>query len=400
MPTEATMELIISKVYTGENRASAISKVKNALSIDIDKYNDEFLETNVLDYLKNNGIFQAICADMENMQATQTISCLEEVQDIIGMTFNTNLGLSYFDDIDLHLLELNNPEERVTTGWDSLDAVTNGGFYKKGRCLITFMAETGMGKSLLMSNIAANYVKQGLFPVVISCEMAEHVYAQRIDGHLSGLTVNDLKFKTEELKKSVMDLKERMPSADLVIKEFPPETIDCNTIKNYIDDVIRVKGRTPDIILVDYINLVLPNGGSLKTDNSYSKIGKTTRDLRTLSYAFNVPVVSATQMNRSGYGAAIPSIDNVSESMGIAHVSDYIGALYQNEGDREAGLMRMAHLKNRLAGVVGTSLTFDVSYDNLIISDSDDSFDSLSTSEMEAVFSEADVEFEANILVK
>jgi replicative DNA helicase len=400
IPTPATMELIVSRVYSDDTRVGVISKVRNALAIDVDAYNPEFLEKSVLEYIKNNAIFQVICAYMENMQATQMVSCMEDIIDIAGLTFDTNLGLSYFDDLDIHLLELDNPEERASTGWATMDEATNGGFYKDGRCLITFMAETGMGKSLIMSNIAASYVKMGKFPLVISLEMAEHVYAQRIDGHLSGISVNDLKYRTEDLKASILKIKESQPTADLVIKEFPPETVDSNSIKNYIEDVVRSKGRKPDIILVDYINLVLPNGGASKNDNSYSKIGKTTRDLRTLSYIFNCPVVSATQSNRGGYGAAVPSIENVSESMGIAHVSDFIGALYQNEGDRDAGLIRMISLKNRLAGVVGKTLTFDIDYNNLIISDSDESFDSVSNAELESVFASADVQFENNIMVR
>lgn len=397
LPTPKTMELIISKVFKDEKRKDALIKIKNANSIDISEYNESFLEENVLDYLKNNGTFHTVMRDVQAMQATQTVTCMEEIQNIMNMSFSSDLGFSYFDDIDKHLSTLENPEERITTGWDLMDDITNGGFYKDGRCLITFMAETGMGKSLTMSNIAANYIKKGLFPLVISLEMSEHVYAQRIDAHLSEISVNDLKFKTAELKDKLLKIKEDQPGANLIIKEYPPESIDSITIKNYIEEVIRSVGRSPDIILIDYLNLVLPNGGGNTGDNSYSKIGKTSRDLRTLSYLFNTPVVTATQSNRSGYGSSEPSIENVSESMGIAHVTDLFMALYQLEGDREAGIMRMMSLKNRLAGVVGKSLTFDVDYNNLIISDNYDDFSSVSTIEMDSILSEASIEFEQSI---
>jgi KaiC/GvpD/RAD55 family RecA-like ATPase len=370
LPKFSDLKLLVNTDFNGkENQKESEVRLKTLASIDLTKYNEEYLLDESVKYLKKNGLYQTLMESIGDIEDCGEIVCFEELQAISRMTFDDGLGLDYLENFDEHVEELNSPDIRTSTGWSSLDHKTNGGFYSDGRCLVTFVAETGMGKSLMLSNIAASWLKMGKFAVIISLEMSENVYATRIDAHLSKMPIGSITKNLKDLSTKIHEFKERNMESKLVIKEYPPETVTSIDIKNYLDNLITSVGRKPDILLVDYINLLMPSTGN-KSDNSYSKIGRVTRDLRALSYIYNCPVISATQSNRDAYGTGDPSIDQISESMAIGHVSDLIGQLYQQSGEREAGIINLKITKNRLGGIINTSISFDIDYETLIIADS------------------------------
>lgn len=370
LPSQKTLDLIILKSFP-EKHKEISSKLNTIYSLNLNDFDKEYLDEQLLNYLRNAGLYWTIMSSIETIEKNKTVSeCMERMRSISTMDFNYDIGLQYFDELDQHLERIANPEARLPTGWDSFDHIMNGGWYKSGRCLAIFIGETHIGKSLVLSNLAANYIKMGKFPVIITLEMCEDVYAQRIDAHISKVDINHIKTNLEKVKSDVEKIKSKFPESDLVIKEFPPDSISCNHIKTYIDKLIVTKKRKPDIIIIDYTNLLIPDGHIEKDSNSYTKIGKVSRQMRALSYHYEIPVVSASQVNRSGYNSTEVSLDKMSESMGIAHTADFVASLWQNEGDREAEIMNFTILKNRLGGRVGKNLQLQIDYSNLVISDS------------------------------
>ena len=374
LPKPATVELLASKMFSNrDDHTQIVSKVKSALNLNTEEYDLEWIDEQMINYLKQAGLYTTVTSSLDEMEKEHKVTCLEKLEKISNMSFNEHLGLNYIEDIDEHIDELLNPESRVSTGWNSLDEVTSGGYNSDGKNLIIFMAEAGMGKSLMLSNSAANYLKKDKFVIIISLEMSEFVYGKRVGAHLSNIDINNLEMNADRLKSDISDLKLKHPDAMLVIKEFPPESISTAHIKNYIDSLVRKHDRKPDAILVDYVNLLLPNDNSSSGDNTYVKVGKVSKDLRALSYHFECPVVSATQVNRGAYDSTEIGMENISDSMGIAHTADFIGALYQEEGQREEGIINLKICKNRFGGIVGKSIPFAINYSNLVISDFDQS---------------------------
>tara|TARA_R110002020_G_scaffold90534_34_gene220546 strand:+ start:494 stop:1852 length:1359 start_codon:yes stop_codon:yes gene_type:complete len=370
LPKRSTIELLTEKKYANTLGKSAQVTIGNALDLNMDKYDLDFLDEQIISYLKNSGLYSTITGSIDQIEKKGQVDCLEDFERIANMSFNDDLGFHYFEEIEEHIDRLTDPENKISTSWASLDECTGGGYNQDGKNLIIFMAEAGMGKSLMLSNAAASYMEDGKFVVIVSLEMSELIYGKRIDAHLSKLDINELENNTNILKTKVRELSEANPDSKLIIKEFPPDSVNTAQIKNYIDGLVRKHKRKPDAILVDYVNLILPNG-DIAGDNTYVRVGKVSKDLRALSYFFECPVISATQINRSGYGSTEPGMENISDSMGIAHTADFIGALYQNEGDRESGLINLKICKNRLGGLVGKCLQFTINYNNLLISDYD-----------------------------
>lgn len=370
VPEKNVVSMILQQY--GESDKTVDSKklemtFKNALEIDVSK-DEEFVKTNVLGYIQNRASYFAIMDDLEYIDKFGDVSnCIEKLQKIIGISFDTNLGLDYFAQLDEHFDEISNPEAMIATLYKAIDNVTYGGFPRLGKALCVFMAQSGIGKSLMLSNLAVNFIQQNLNPVIITLEMPEVVYAKRIDAHISEMNINSLQFNVDKAKEKIRDFHKLCADGRLLIKDYPPSSINCNNIKSYMDRVIS-SGFKPDVLLVDYINLLNTNSNN-KNAGMYERVGDVSRELRALSYYFGIPVISATQSNREGWDTSDVSMSNVSESAGIVHTVDFLAALWQQEGDREANRLNSTILKNRFGGMVGKTNEFHIDYNSLRLKD-------------------------------
>lgn len=375
LPTFDTLKLFVEKYY--ENHANpkvvaalaeTVAKLQASNNIKIDKYDSDWLEKEIVDYLQNSGIYWTIMSNVDTITQEQSVAhILNRLQFLSNMNFDVDLGFDYLENIQEHCEELQEDDARISTGWDNMDYVMNGGLLEDGRCLAVIMGQTHIGKSLVLSNMACNMLKNDKFVVIISLEMSEHIYGTRIGAHLSTIDINKLKHNADTLLNRITNLKDKHSNAKLIIKEFPPDSVNCAHLKTYLEKLIAHHGRKPDAIFIDYINLLVPNHQA--TDNSYNKYRTVATEMRSLSYIFNCPIISVTQMNRSGFGSTDPGLDDTSDSMGIPMVADFVGGLYQNEGDKDLGRLNCAVLKNRLGGQVGTRLEFSIDYNNLGIND-------------------------------
>lgn len=152
----------------------------------------------------------------------------------------------------------------------------------------------------------------------------------------------------------------------ILIKEFPPSTITPNQLKAFIKKIID-SGIRIDCIVLDYINLIHSPIGS----NSYERIKHVAEQCRAMTYTFKCPMVSASQIGRQGYNVDNPGMETVSESIGLVATCDVVGSIFQQEGDREAGIIRMGLPKNRY-GARGMTQIMRIDYSNLSIYQSDE----------------------------
>ena len=344
--------------------------IDSALSIEIG-IDKEILEKYLNDFIRKQALYTAIMDNVEDIEKDSDAvldKCLARFDEINKISFmQKDLGMDYFDldDMAKHWEYITNPEARIPFLWDGFDRYTNGGVLKNGKMLFLFMGQAGLGKSLFLSNLAVNYLRQGLSVVVISLEMSQDVYAQRFDAHISTNEINHLKDtmfdSCEKIKKFYKD----HPGANLYIKEYPPRSIRSSDIEIYLEN-LQLAGKKFDVVIVDYLNLVLPR---VHSDNMYKDGLSVSEELRALSYKFGVPVISAVQANTEGMNNEHIDMNNISESRGIAHTCDALFALFQMPEDRENGIINVRINKNRLGGMVGKVIPMKINSENLIISD-------------------------------
>lgn len=335
---------------------------------------DDLVNSNVREFVRRGAFYNALFDNAEQLEKRSgdyrkvVDDCLANFDRVQKIVFSdVDIGMDYFDPDHMaaHWEYVTNPEAKIKTGWESVDRFTNGGFLKGGKMLALFMAQAGLGKSVFLSNLAVNFLKQDLSVVVISLEMSQDVYATRFDAHISSGNINQLGEDPERAKKRIEQFHAAHPKARLYVKEHPPRSVSTKDIELYLDN-LRAAGKTFDVVVVDYLNLVLPNR---RTDSMFKDGLAVSEELRALSYKYGCPVVSAVQCNTEGMASAEIDMQNVSESRGIVHTVDALFALYQLDEDRENGVVNLKVVKNRLGGMVGKHASFKLDPDNLTLAD-------------------------------
>ena len=262
-----------------------------------------------------------------------------------------------------HIDYLTNPAARIASGWNCLDEITHGGFFKDGKFLGVFMAQAGLGKSNILANLGYNFLRQNLKVAVISMEMSQNVYLRRFDSLISKIDIDSL-----GLSSMVGQLKEKItkfykfdyPGARLNVKEFAPNSKSSKNIEQYVEELVVAKGWKPDVLIIDYLNLLKPNASSSRADTTMYEDGKVvSEELRAMSYHLQIPVLTAVQCNSSGFNTADIGMQNIAESRGIAHTADFIAGLYQTEDEQMDGVFHMKILKSRLGDKANLKFEFD-----------------------------------------
>jgi KaiC/GvpD/RAD55 family RecA-like ATPase len=371
LPSTKIVDAMISKYceHHQDLQQSEILRELNEVSrLDIDLSLD-VVQSNLQRFIKEKLLYYTIHDNaVDIMEHGSVDKCIDKFEKIQKLTFEeTNLGMSYFkkEDQEKHWDYINNPVARISSGFDGLDRYTHGGFYRSGKMLGCIMGQAGLGKSLFLSNIAVNCLKQDMNVVVISLEMSEDVYATRFDAHISDSNINRLKENGSTVIERINNFYKQHPNANLFIKEYPPRSVKVSDIVIYLDNLVAA-GNKIDIIIIDYLNLVLPNKSR---DNMYQDIQNVAEKLRALSYIYEVPVITATQATTEGMNNENIGMEHVSESRGIAHTVDLLVGLYQMDEDRNNGIINMRIIKNRLGGCVGKVIPFRVNSESLVLKD-------------------------------
>mgnify|MGYP001026523920 CR=1 FL=1 len=207
---------------------------------------------------------------------------------------------------------------------------------------------TGVGKSLAMCHFAAAAVAAGQNVLYITMEMSEERIAERIDANLLDIPIDQIDKLPKDMFKSKIATLKRKTQGELMIKEYPTGAASAAHFRSLLNEYKLKKNFVPDIIFVDYLNICassrLKMGGSM---NSYTYIKSIAEELRGLAQEFNLPLVSATQTTRSGFGNSDIGLEDTSESFGLPATADLMFALTTNDELEAMGQIAIKQLKNR-----------------------------------------------------
>lgn len=371
---------VIGGFFSKRNDTPTLTELKTYLTDDQDKqafkrviesfkdlgkkYNRDELYENTEQFLKERAVYTTMLevADKCANSDVDTADIYEKFNKACGISLSVDKGHDYFEDIDLHVEDLLTTDSTISTTWDWLDEKLGGGYMEQGRSLYVFAGETNIGKSIFLGNTATNIAKQSRTVLLITLEMSELMYSKRLSSDITKIPLKHLGERTEQLKEEVINFKNKHRSR-ILIKEFPPNTVTCNQIRSFTERLVN-SGIQIDAIVVDYVNLLKSNRGN----NSYERVKYATEELRALSYIFSCPIITATQLNRSGYNEVNPDLDTISESIGLAATADAIFGIWQEEEDAELGIIKLGMMKNRFGPNFG-SVTLNINYDTLTITD-------------------------------
>jgi len=268
------------------------------------------------------------------------------LQEALGVCFDSSVGHDYLEDSDARYEFYTRKENKLEFDIDMLNKITRGGLTNK--TLNVFLAATGVGKSLFMCHMAAAWLRDGKNVLYVTLEMAEERIAERIDANLLDISIEQL----ETIPKSTFDNRVKKitdkTQGKLIIKEYPTSSAHVNHFRTLLNELQLKRSFRPDVIFIDYLNICAssrykPSAGF----NSYTIIKAIAEEIRGLAVEFNLPIITATQTNRGGYGNTDVELTDTSESMGLPMSVDLMLALISSEELEQMNQVMIKQLKNR-----------------------------------------------------
>ena len=267
------------------------------------------------------------------------------LSDAISVSFDNKVGHDYLDDYQERFDFYNRVETKIPFDLAMFNKITKGGLTNKS--LNVALAGTGVGKSLFMCHVAASTLLQGKNVLYITCEMSEEKIAERIDANLLSVPIQDIASLPRKMYESKVNNLMKKTSGKLIIKEYPTASAHVGHFRSLLSDLSLKKSFKPDIIFVDYLNICTSQRFKASFVNSYTLVKGIAEELRGLAVEQGVPVVSATQTTRSGYGSTDIDLTDTSESFGLPATADLMFALISTEESEQLGQILVKQLKNR-----------------------------------------------------
>ena len=267
------------------------------------------------------------------------------LSDALGVSFDQNVGHDYLQNYEERFDFYHKKEEKIPFDLEFFNRITKGGLPNK--TLNIALAGTGVGKSLFMCHVASSVLLQGKNVLYITLEMAEEKIAERIDANLLNVPIQKLAELPRIMFENKISKLSKKTQGKLIIKEYPTASAHVGHFKSLLNELELKRNIKPDIIFIDYLNICASQRYKGSIVNSYTYVKAIAEELRGLAVEAGVPIVSATQTTRSGYGSSDVDLTDTSESFGLPATADLMFALISTEELEEQNQIMVKQLKNR-----------------------------------------------------
>ena len=267
------------------------------------------------------------------------------LQDALAVSFDEHIGHDYIESAESRYEFYHREEEKIPFDLEKLNYITKGGLPNK--TLNVALAGTGVGKSLFMCHMASACLLQGKNVLYVTLEMSEEKIAERIDANCLNLSIKDIVDVPQVIFRSKISDLQKKTNGKIIVKEYPTASAHAGHFRSLLNELKLKKSFKPDIIFIDYLNICASVRYKGHIVNSYTYVKAFAEELRGLAVEFDLPIVSATQTTRSGFGSSDPDLTDTSESFGLPATADLMFALITNEELEQEGRIMVKQLKNR-----------------------------------------------------
>lgn len=314
--------------------------IEDYYNVDIIGLDVEYLKQTVEGWIKYQAFVRNM-SDAATMVKTSNVSfenanelvdkAVDKVAETRTITFDDDMGQDFFD-TDNHT---STKEDKISYTWDYWNKSSGGGLDPK--TLTAYIGGTNIGKSVILCNDAVEFVRKGKNTLFVSCEMSEKKVMRRMAANLYNITLEeyDAAVESGKFKKIAQEYENKtlLPHGKLWIKEYPTGQCTVLDLEAFIKRKEEETGLKIDVVIIDYINIMC-NYRNPNSENTYLKIKSLAEDLRGLAVKYNFVVITASQIGRSALNSSDINIEDVSESMGLAHTCDSILGIIQTEDMR------------------------------------------------------------------
>lgn len=288
------------------------------------------------------------------------------IKDAVQISLQKDMGTDYFYDPAARINKYFNSGGQVSTGWPQMDRILYGGF-SRGELNI-FAGGSGSGKSLVMMNIALNWLQQGMSGVYITLELSEELTSLRTDAMLTQMGTKSIRkdIDTTSLKVKMVGKK----SGQYRVKALPAQS-NVNDIRAYLKEVQIQTGIKIDFVMVDYLDLVMPVSVKVNPNDQFIKDKYVAEELRNLAKEMGILMVTASQLNRSAVDEIEFDHSHIAGGISKINTADNVFGIFTSRSMRERGKYQIQCMKSRSSTGVGQKIDLDYDIETMRISDSD-----------------------------
>jgi archaellum biogenesis ATPase FlaH len=289
------------------------------------------------------------------------------IKEAIQISLNKDMGTDYWADPRARLGKLKDNNGQISTGWPSVDRKLYGGF-KRGELNI-FAAASGGGKSLFLANLGVNFALAGLNVVYFTFELSEELVGMRVDSMVTGITTRDIFKHLDDVE---MKVKLTGKKAGGMQIKYLPSGKNCNDLRSYLKEYEVKTGKKPDIILVDYLDLMMPLSVKVSPSDLFIKDKYVSEELRNFAMENQAIVVTASQLNRSAVEEIEFDHSHISGGLSKIQTADNVIGIFTSRAMKERGRYQIQFMKTRSSSGVGQKVDLEFNVDTLRITDLDE----------------------------
>ena len=352
------------------NSVPTIEQVKGKTNVqleldkDITARHKEWFVDEFQDFAKFKALERAILASADDIEKGEYYSVEKRIKEATDVGLATNLGTNYFYDPLARLKSLRENNGQVSTGWTAVDKRLFGGF-NKGELNI-FAGGSGAGKSLFLQNLALNWALEKLNVVYVTLELSEELVAMRLDSMNTGMNSKALFKNMEDVDLKVRMLNKTSGALQIV---YLPSGVNVAQLKSYIKEYEIQSGLQPQAIVIDYLDLMMPNDKRVSPSDLFVKDKYVAEELRNLAVELDMLLVTASQLNRTAVEEIEFDHSHIAGGLSKVQTADNVMGIFTSAPMRERGRYQLQFMKTRSSSGVGQRVDLQFNIESLRISD-------------------------------
>ena len=319
-------------------------------------------------FIRHKGLERAILESADMLEKGEYGTVEDKIKKAVQIGLNKDMGTDYFADPRARLLRIKDKNGQISTGWKAIDDKLFGGM-NRGELNI-FCAGSGGGKSLFLANLGVNWALQGLHVVYLTLELSEELVSMRIDSMITGIPTREVFKNIDEVEMKVKMIGKK--SGSLQVK-YMPSGKTANDIRSYLKEYEIKMGHKADVLLVDYLDLLMPISRKISAENLFIKDKFVSEELRNLAVEKNCIFVTAAQLNRGAVEEVEFDHSHISGGLSKIQTADNVIGIFTSRAMRERGRYQIQFMKTRSSSGVGQKVDLDFNIDTLRITDTEES---------------------------
>lgn len=336
-PSRASLESLLRTQISQENEVTQKQMrdfYVRVVSDSLKPIDSEYVVDKSLDFCKKQKLRSAMLQSVELLETARFEEIGKVLNNALNLGTSNELGYKYEEDFEQRYKQKNrNP---IQTSWKVINDLTQGGLGAGDLGVV--IAPTGAGKSMVLTTIGAEALRQGKKVVHYTLELSDETIGLRYDSCLTGIPLDSLRALKDQVEQEIQQI-----SGKLIIREYPTKSATTETIKAHLERLKQNEFK-PDLVIVDYGDLLKPCRYGKEKHNDLESIYE---ELRGLAKVFSCPFWTASQTNRSGLNAEVITMDSISQAFSKCFVADLIFSCSRTVLDRKTNSGRFFVAKNR-----------------------------------------------------